>query len=94
MSSQPSTQPTTHNTLENLNNMLAGRTIASVEPGKTRGWILINFLPTPEDGGCRAFMTLKVDEEQDPHYWSAAIHYRGPDGGSVKYPIYPLVESQ
>jgi hypothetical protein len=83
-----------HNTLEQVNNMLAVRTITSVEPGRTSGWILLNFAPIPDDNGCRAFMTIEVEEESDPYYWSAAVHYRDPEGRAIKYPIRPFVESK
>jgi hypothetical protein len=80
-----------HNTLQHLNDMLPGRTIASVEAGTTLGWILLNLAPVPEDEGCRAFMTLRVEEESDPHSWSAAIRYVPPKGATIKFPIRPLV---
>jgi hypothetical protein len=82
------------NTLNEVNIMLAGRTIASVEPGITFGWLLINFVPVPEDNGRRAFMTVWVGEsgltEADEHSWKAAMHYRQPDGCSMKYPFRSL----
>ncbi len=89
------------NELQDLNDMLAGRTIASVEAGSTHGWILRNLLPVPEDEGCRVFMTIRIEttyhetekeEEADPRYSSAAIHYKQPTGAGMVYMIRPITE--
>jgi hypothetical protein len=87
--------------IQELNDMLAGRTIASVEAGSTYGWMLLNLSPVPEDNGCRVFMTIRLDTEYhesdpdadqfiDSHYSSAAIHWQVPKGVGMVYMIRPI----
>jgi hypothetical protein len=80
---------------ESLNYFLQNRTITSVEPGHTPGWVVINFEDVPANKSVRQFMTLWVgtkplpvpDVEQE-HYWEMAIHGHHADGsGGSVYPI-------
>jgi hypothetical protein len=91
-------EPKVHNTLQQITEMLTGRTIASVEAGRTHGWVLIHFLPTADDDACRAFMTVWLGEDpitsEEEHHWNAAMHYVAPNRGSTAYPIRPFVESK
>ena len=80
---------------ESLNSFLQNKLITSVEPGRTRGWVVINFEDVPADKTVRKFMTLWIgttplpvpDVEQE-HYWEMAIHgYHANGGGGIVYPI-------
>jgi hypothetical protein len=72
---------------ELLNYFLQNKTITSVEPGNTPGWVLINFEDAPADKSVRQFMTLWIGKEpfypDDPHCWEMAIHQHVQDGGGM-----------
>ncbi len=72
---------------ELLNYFLQNKTITSVEPGNTPGWILINFEDATGDKSVRQFMTLWIGKEpfypDDPHCWEMAIHQHMQDGGGM-----------
>jgi hypothetical protein len=77
--------------LEMLNALLGGRTILSVEPGTTYGWVVINLVPKSDES--RIFLTIQVGEEpmtDEAHHSSeAAIHSKG-DGSTWIYAFRPL----
>jgi hypothetical protein len=88
-------QNATSECAESFNSFLQNKLITSVEPGRTRGWVVINFEDVPADKSVRQFMTLWVgtkplpvpDVEQE-HYWEMAIHGHHADGsGGIVYPI-------
>jgi hypothetical protein len=76
---------------ELLNQCLQNKTITSVEPGKTPGWVLINFDDVPADKNVRQFMTLWTGKEpfypDDEHCWEMAIHRTTQNGCGVISPI-------
>ena len=89
-------EDTEHNTAENINAMLNGRVIQSVEPGNGRevGWIVINFVPVADDEGTRSFLTVWVGSDRPGlhpvHDWNAAMHYKAENGVQHVYPIRPI----
>jgi hypothetical protein len=73
-----------------LNKMLQGRTILSVEPGTTPGWMTINLDPSPHERevhpDIRVFLTVFIGgrkgSSEDNHFSTCAVHYKSVDGGS------------
>jgi hypothetical protein len=71
-----------------LNEVLQGRKILSVEPGTTPGWMLLNLeLKTEEsetDPGMRMFLTVFVGgrkgSSDDNYHSRSALHYKSADG--------------
>jgi|ERR1700728_3072378 len=88
---QHKTEQLTSERLEVLNDILGGRTILSVEPGTTYGWVVINLVPKSEES--RVFLTIRVGEEpmtNEAHHSSeAAIHSKG-DGSTWVHALRPL----
>ena len=89
---QQETERLTDDRLEMLNDLLGGRTILSVEPGTTYGWVVINLVPKSEE--LRVFLTIRVGEEpmtDEAHHSSeAAIHFKT-DGPTWIYALRPLI---
>ncbi len=71
-----------------LNEMLQGRKILSVEPGTTAGWMIINVESNPEEReiqpDLRVFLTVFIGGRKgssDANYYStSALHYKHADG--------------
>ena len=76
-------------TTKDLNEAIAGKTVHSVEPGHTPGWLVINLTPSVD---CRCFLTVwcgGTRERLDPeHDWDIALHYKSADGGGLVTPVY------
>ena len=78
-----------------VNKILQGRTILSVEPGSTPGWMLINLELNPEEHeaepGLRLFLTIFIGgrkgSEQDNDHCTAALHFKRADGPSTAYMV-------
>lgn len=89
---QQKTEQLTDERLEILNDLLGGRTILSVEPGTTYGWVVINLVPKSEE--LRVFLTIRVGEEpmtdEALHSSDAAIHFKT-DGPTWIYAFRPLI---
>jgi hypothetical protein len=80
-------------THETLNDILNGRTIQSVEKGIGSGeydWIVLHLSQKENEDGVHTLLTIRIDDESDPHPWSAAVHHIAKDGIRWKYPIRPL----
>jgi hypothetical protein len=69
-----------------LNEILQGGTILSIEPGTTHGWMCINLKPEERDAeaGMRLFLTVFIGgrkgSAEDEHHSTAALHSQGADG--------------
>ncbi len=63
--------------IKELNKMLAGKTITSVEQGTTKGWMILRIEPTIEKG-FETFLTVEtgagVDYGDAEYYSSSALH--------------------
>jgi|ERR1035437_4263811 hypothetical protein len=85
---------------EAFNNHVQGMTIVSVEPGRTPGWVVINF---ETQNNLRNFLTLWVgstpprpivdwpagssEAEEEKNYWEIAMHKECADGFGIVAPI-------
>jgi hypothetical protein len=79
--------------ISNLNDVLAGKKIVSVEEGTTPGWMVFNFEP-PENfpEGARMYLTIwvggrKQQSYENNHHWTAAMHAMGKDGIGSAGPV-------
>jgi len=78
-----------------LNEMLQGRKIRSVEPGSTPGWMILNLELKPEEldaqPDLRLFLTVFVGgrkgSSEANHSSTSALHYKGADGTSGVYVV-------
>jgi hypothetical protein len=75
-----------------LNEILADKTVLSVERGSSPGWLVINL--TPPSADCRCFLTVwcgGIREHLEPeHDWDIALHHRqlSGDGWGLTNVIY------
>jgi hypothetical protein len=78
-----------------LNEVLQGRKILSVEPGTTPGWMLINLELKPEERAAepdmRVFLTVFVGgrkgSEDDNYHSTSALHFKSATEGSGVHTI-------
>jgi hypothetical protein len=82
--------------IKQLNEVLAGKKIISVEEGTSEDWLLLNFdanefelvnhdgsgIPTPAEPGTRIYLTVSLHNEHpnNEHYAPVAFHIHGKDG--------------
>jgi len=74
-----------------LNEVLKGRKILSVEPGATPGWMIVNLELNPEERDAqpdqRLFLTVFVGgrkgSSEDNYHSTSALHYKAADGIST-----------
>lgn len=78
-----------------LNAVLQGKKILSVEPGTTPGWMIINFDPQEFTQACepgdRIFLTVFVGgrkgSEDDNYSSTCALHRKGNDGCGMAHMV-------
>jgi hypothetical protein len=74
-----------------LNEVLPGRKILSVEPGTTPGWMVLNLGLSPEEREAqpdlRLFLAIFVGgrkgSAEAEHHSTCALHFKGADGRST-----------
>jgi hypothetical protein len=78
-----------------LNEVLQGRKILSVEPGATNGWMVINFELKPEEREAqpdlRLFLTVFIGggkgSSEANYHSTSALHYKASNGRSTVHMV-------
>ena len=80
---------------QEVNEVLQGRRILTVEPGTTPGWMIINLELKPEERDAqpdmRVFLTVFIGgrkgSSDDDYQSTCALHFKNPDGRSTAHMV-------